>query len=77
MDPDLGYFDCMSECEAGINWSFKDYNAESYMFAQTTDNENILKENVLSSNRVADAIDKVWYSIQYGFILTCSIVNQC
>ena len=61
MDPDLGYFDCMSECEAGINWSFKNYNAESYMFAQTTDNENILKENVLSSNRVADAIDKVLY----------------
>ena len=60
MECSADYFNCMADSyvgKPGLNWGFKDYNAESYMFAKTE--ESNIKENVLASERVLHAIEKV------------------
>ncbi|XP_065061968.1 dihydroxyacetone phosphate acyltransferase-like [Rhopilema esculentum] len=59
MECSSDYFNCMADSyvgKPGLNWGFKDYHAESYMFAKTE--ESKIKENVLASERVLYAIEK-------------------
>ena len=55
---DTSYFDCMSDASnSSLKWSLKEYQCNTYMFANGE--ENKIKENVMSSQSVSHAIDVV------------------
>ena len=79
MDKDPIYFDCLSNDSIGsscLKWSLKDYQADSYMFANTDTDK--IKENVLSSPSVSSAIDMVIFvfCIFIMFQITGSLVHH-
>ena len=62
MESDPAYFDCFADSAIGnssLQWSMRDYQPDSYMFAKV--DEDKVKQNVLSSQSVACAIEKVCF----------------
>ena len=57
-----GYIDCMQDeiiGNLGINWSLRDYKAESYMFAKSEESIDEIKTRVIKSERVTHAVQEV------------------